>query len=235
MGATPWRFKSSHPHHSVIELQAAPRPVSEERPELSGFCPCQTRPILRPSVDNKNVPFMSNVGGLRQQLKELDPTTFEQLCFHLLKARHPGAEIHHVHGAGGDEGVDVFVGNLAVGATVWQCKAFPNGVGKSQQQKIRASLQRAIEKVRPSLWVLCTSVDLSTSAHRWWQKLQQEYAAQVRLELVSASEIIEQLTYRRALRETFFPNVILDVAVLRSALARSSRHTMGGISGSFRG
>lgn len=161
-----------------------------------------------------------------QDLRELDPRTFEQFCFHLLKEKYPGVEIRRVEGSGGDEGVDLFQGRLDVGCVVWQCKAFPNGVGKSQKAQIKSSLQRAITSVKPVLWVLCLSVDFDIRTHRWWQRLQESYRKDVRLELLGASELCHQLIFHRKLRETFFPKVIMDVAILRAALAQSDKLTI---------
>ena len=101
---------------------------------------------------------------LYQRLKELDPVTFERLCYHLLKEQFPTADIRHVEGGGGDEGLDLFTGDLDGGPVVWQCKAFPNGIGQSQREQIRGSLRRVLATTRPKLWVLCTSVD-STQKH----------------------------------------------------------------------
>jgi len=158
-------------------------------------------------------------------LKELDPKTFEQFCFHLLKEQYPGVEIHRVEGSSGDEGVDLFWGRLDMGCVVWQCKAFPNGVARSQKEQIKKSLHRAMTTVKPVLWVLCLSVDFDIRTHRWWQRLQETYREQVRLELLGASELAHQLIFHRKLRETFFPNMIMDVAALRSALAQSDKLT----------
>jgi hypothetical protein len=47
------------------------------------------------------------VHPIYQRLKELDPNTFEKLCFHLVKARFPGEEIRHVDGSAGDAGLDL--------------------------------------------------------------------------------------------------------------------------------
>ena len=49
--------------------------------------------------------------SLYQRLKELNPDAFQKLCFHILKERHPGLQVRHVEGAGGDEGLDVFAGS----------------------------------------------------------------------------------------------------------------------------
>jgi hypothetical protein len=50
--------------------------------------------------------------SLYQRLKELDPDTFQRLCFQFLKERHPEQDIRHVEGASGDKGLDVFAGEL---------------------------------------------------------------------------------------------------------------------------
>lgn len=57
---------------------------------------------------------------LRQRLKELDRDKFEELTFCLIKASHPDANIHHVDGSSGDQGVDTFAGDLQEGSTIWQ-------------------------------------------------------------------------------------------------------------------
>jgi hypothetical protein len=118
---------------------------------------------------------------LYQRLKELDPTTFEQFCFHLLTARHPGVTILRIEGTGGDEGIDSFEGNLDDGPSIWQCKSFPNGVRQSQRAQIKASLRRALERCAPKHWILCLSIDLDAPAHRWFQRLQQSYADRVQM------------------------------------------------------
>ncbi|MGD0580715.1 MAG: hypothetical protein ABSC08_17530 [Bryobacteraceae bacterium] len=56
--------------------------------------------------------------------------------------------------------------------------------------------------------------------------MQKSYADQVRLELVTASELVHQLLFRRTLREAFFPKVIMDVADLQAALAQTRHLTV---------
>jgi hypothetical protein len=159
--------------------------------------------------------------ALLQRLKELDNKTFEQFCFHLLKEQYPGVDIRPVQGAGGDEGVDLFSGQLHGVCVVWQCKAFPNGVGKSQKAQIKKSLRAAMNSVKPQRWIVCLSVDLDIKTHRWWAHLQESYSAKVKLDLVSASELAHQLIYRHTLREAFFPYVIMDIVGMRASLAQA--------------
>ena len=83
--------------------------------------------------------------SLYQRLKEMDSDTFQRFCFQLLKERHPEQDIRHVEGASGDRGLDVFAGELYGKPAIWQCKAFPNGVGKSQKQQVRDSLRTVLK------------------------------------------------------------------------------------------
>jgi len=109
--------------------------------------------------------------SLYQRLKELDPDTFQRLCFQLLKERHPEQDIRHVEGASGDKGLDVFAGELYGKPAIWQCKAFPNGVGKSQKQQIRESLRTALKNFSPAHWNLCLTLTWMRRASRWFEKL----------------------------------------------------------------
>ena len=145
------------------------------------------------------------MNALYQRLKELDRDSFERLCFHLLKERHPGADVKRVEGAAGDEGADTFTGELASGPIVWQAKAFPNGVGKSQKGQVRDSLKRAVAKLKPRHWVLCLSIDMDIRAHRWWEKLKKSNANRLQLGLWQASDIIAELAHRKTICELFFP------------------------------
>jgi len=165
------------------------------------------------------------VNALYQRLKELDTDSFERLCFHLLKERHPTANVRRVEGAGGDEGVDSFLGELTSGSVVWQSKVFPNGVKNPQREQIRRSLKTAVDKIRPAIWVLCLSVDMDIRAHQWFEKLTKSYAARVAIGLCQASDIVAELMHRKALRECFFPGAALDIAEIRAMLLRTNKAT----------
>lgn len=162
---------------------------------------------------------------LYQRLKELDPDTFEKLCFHLVKARFPGIEIRHVDGAAGDEGLDLFFGLLDAGPTIWQCKSFPSGVKEHQKDQIRASLRRTL-KHGPRRWVLCLSVDMDAGVLRWFQGLQTSYAGRVEIGLMQACDIVQELFYRSTIRETFFPHAVLDLAAFLETVTKTKRLSM---------
>jgi hypothetical protein len=163
--------------------------------------------------------------SLYQRLKELDPDTFQRLCFQLLKERHPEQDIRHVEGASGDKGLDVFAGELYGKPAIWQCKAFPNGVGKSQKQQIRESLRTALKNFSPAHWILCLTVDLDEKASRWFEKLKTSNAGRVNIGKMFASDIVNELLHRRTLKNHFFPNASLDVMELKRLAARTGEMT----------
>jgi hypothetical protein len=162
---------------------------------------------------------------LYQQLKELDSNTFELLCFHLLKARHPGVDIKHVEGAGGDEGLDQFVGELDIGPVVWQCKAFPQGVRAKQKEQINQSLARALGRFSPKKWILCLSVDFDARGHRWFQELARRHRNRLDIRLYQASDIVHELQRQHSIREHFFPNASLNVPQLRALVTGNGELT----------
>jgi hypothetical protein len=162
---------------------------------------------------------------LYQRLKELDSGTFEVLCFHILKEKYPGLELRHVEGSGGDEGLDVFEGQLFGRLAIWQCKSYPNGVRNAQREQIKNSLRTALKHFSVVHWILCISVDMDTKAHRWFGKLQQSYASRVKIGLFTASDIVHELIYRRSIRDHFFPGAAIDLAQLKRLILRTGEMT----------
>ena len=157
--------------------------------------------------------------ALYQALKALDSKTFENFCFQLLKERHQKLELRHIDGKAGDEGIDVFVGELFSKPAIWQAKAFPDGVGESQKKQIRHSLRTALKHFKPKFWILCSSVDMDIKARRWFERLKKSYESKVKIDDFSASEIVNELIHRRPIRNAFFPGVVLDVAEMKRLIA----------------
>ncbi|MGA2903029.1 MAG: restriction endonuclease [Candidatus Korobacteraceae bacterium] len=155
---------------------------------------------------------------LYQRLRELDWDTFQRLAFQLIAERHPGLNIRHVEGAGGDRGLDLFEGRLKDQPAIWQCKQFPNGLGPKQRPQVKESLRAALKYFNPKQWVLVVSIDLDRKAHEWFQKLQQSYAQRTAIGLFQASDIVRELIYRRNLRDAFFPGAVVDTVMVRRAI-----------------
>ncbi len=167
---------------------------------------------------DKGVAKINCVHSLYQRLKELDWDTFQRFSFQLLSEKHPGLEIRHVEGAGGDRGIDFFLGRLNGHPTIWQCKQFPNGLGPRQRPQVTESLRAAVKNFRPLQWVLVISIDLDVKAYQWFQKLERSYSKKINLGLFQASDIVRELVHRRNLRDAFFPGAIFDTATLQQAL-----------------
>lgn len=164
--------------------------------------------------------------SIYQRLKEMDPDTFQRFSFQVLKEQHPGLELRHVEGKSGDDGLDLFVGELSGNPTIWQCKAFANGVGKSQKEQIKHSLRTALKNFRPAFWILCLSVDLDPKTHRWFQKLKKSYESRVNIGLILASDFINEVLHRRTIRNHFFPSASIDIAELKRLVLRTGEMTL---------
>lgn len=163
--------------------------------------------------------------ALYQRLKELDRDQFEKLCFHLLKAKYPLANVRHVEGKAGDEGIDSYAGRFDGKLVIWQCKSFANGVGANQQSQIRESLKEAL-KNNPRFWVLCVSVDLDPKALRWFERLADKHKKRLKLGLIDGSMIVDDLIYYHEIREAFFPGAVIDMLELQKRLSQRTRNTI---------
>ncbi|MGO9641534.1 MAG: hypothetical protein ACLP1Y_09555 [Candidatus Acidiferrales bacterium] len=163
--------------------------------------------------------------ALEQRLKELNSKEFESLCFHVLKEKYPNGTVSHVDGSGGDEGLDVYAGELSGTPTIWQCKSFPNGIGKSQKAQIKKSLSIALKHFTPANWILCLSIDMDVKANRWFEKLRKSNESRVKIGLFAASDILHELIYRRAIRNHYFPGAAIDPVELRRIISRSEELT----------
>ena len=175
-----------------------------------------------PLYDLTKTPQMNE---LLAHLRVLDPQRFELLIFHLLSARYPTLSIKHINGEAGDEGVDVFTGQLNGQPTIWQCKAFANGVKDSQKQQIKDSLNKALKYHTPRRWILCLNTDLDTKTMGWFQKLTQSKAHLTEIILEQGSDTLNQLLYEHTIRESFFPTITINTVMVREHLKRTDALT----------
>ena len=68
----------------------------------------------------------------------------------------------------------------------------------------------SLANLSPRVWILCLSIDLGTDEMRWFQNLQSKHSRRVELRIMPASQIVDELIRRRALREAFLPLAIQD-------------------------
>jgi hypothetical protein len=162
---------------------------------------------------------------LYQQLRALDPKVFEDLCFQIISARHPGANITPVNEVGNGVGVDILEGDLKDRRTIWQCKFFINGIRSPQKVEIRRSLKNALQHFQPRRWILCLPIDLDANGHNWFQQLKREHAKRIEVGLFQASHLIREVLHRPAIRSRFFPEALLEPGSLRPILAHTGEYS----------
>jgi hypothetical protein len=117
----------------------------------------------------------------------------------------------------------VFAGDLESRPAIWQSKSFRDGIGDSQKEQIRKSLKTAIQNVSPSAWVLCLNVDMDSKTHRWFQRLAKSYESEfkVKIGLLDASNIVNELLHRKTIQEHFFPGASINIVELKRMAART--------------
>lgn len=96
---------------------------------------------------------------------------FEKACESLFRKRHPGRNVQAVRANPGDEGIDVYVGDLGQEPIdVYQCKFFLEAIGDSQKSQIRDSFQTATSTDKYDLqkWTLCLPKVLDVAESQWW-------------------------------------------------------------------
>lgn len=160
---------------------------------------------------------------LAQRLRELSDQEFESLVHQVLLSRFPGAGIKKVDGAGGDKGVDSFLGTLSDGPSIWQSKNFKQRVGKPQKAQIEASIKSALSAYTPKHWTLCVPIDLRSVEHEWFQdNIVACYQSRTQVELITASDLLRELASNRILRDAFFPDSAISNALHVRRMATNS-------------
>ena len=87
---------------------------------------------------------------------------FEKVCEELFVNMYPEKNPMVVRANPGDEGIDIFMGEIGIDAIiVVQCKFFLEQLAKSQKDQLNKSFTRAItsEKYKMSEWILCIPKD----------------------------------------------------------------------------
>lgn len=164
--------------------------------------------------------------GLVRAIKDLDQTTFQQLCFQLMSEKYPTTKIRYPEGVAGDEGVDLFLGDLTSRPTVWQCKAFQTTlVGDSQKAQIKESLRDAVRNVRPKVWILCLNMNFDVKAARWFKRLQDSYKVHgvAVADAFEGMDLARELIFRRTLKTHYFPGLSIDVDGMKSLMKAAAR------------
>jgi hypothetical protein len=131
-------------------------------------------------------------------------------------------QAHLVFGNPGDWGIDVMVGRLDHDVSLWQAKYFRQGVGKSEQSRIRESFTSALSNSQKQgyvlrTWVLCIPCSLDAPMTKWWAGFKRRRSdTGVQIELWDENRLRELLlrdaavhirrAYYDPYRETFRPD-----------------------------
>lgn len=141
---------------------------------------------------------------------------FEDACEKVLKAEYEDAT--GIEAYPGDDGIDIYVGNMLYPIEVYQCKFFIEKLGDAQKNQIRNSFRTAVESKNYTLkkWVLCIPKKLTLSEAKWWDEWKEKtvkkhpdleivlFDSTVLLDLIEKHKIDEQIfdqEERRQIRE----------------------------------
>lgn len=138
---------------------------------------------------------------------------FQKLVAQLVALRRPGAD--QIEGAGGDWGIDIYVGVLEPRGSlaIWQAKYFVNGVKRPQRNQIEEAFDTAVRKAREEgymvkAWTLCLPSNLSPAETTWWNKFRRERSKETGIAIdVWSHTRLERLLLSKdaaALRRSYF-------------------------------
>lgn len=143
--------------------------------------------------------------------------SFEDMCAALLSTEYGAVPIE---ANPGDGGIDSFRGSLSDGVDhIWQCKHFPDGIGKSQKANIRESLQAAVKNYHPKKWTLVVSCNMDEGARRWFEKQHKEFAqGGTELDYLGETELGNLLRRNKTIRQDYFPTTDNQMRVVTALL-----------------
>jgi hypothetical protein len=124
---------------------------------------------------------------------------FENDCHMLLQKMHPDKNVKIVRADPGDEGIDIYVGNIGVEPIdVYQCKFFLGPIGESQKGQIRESFDSALSSelfVMNNWYLLMPVPDLNMKENIWWGswKKKKEDEGNINLNFINGNELINLL------------------------------------------
>lgn len=96
---------------------------------------------------------------------------FETICLDIFKKICPKKYVNSIRCNPGDEGIDIFIGNIGEEPIeVIQCKFFFPDFGNTQKKQIRESFKTAInsKEYKVKKWTLCIINKLDIHEQKWW-------------------------------------------------------------------
>ncbi|MCK6075380.1 hypothetical protein [Paenibacillus silvae] len=118
---------------------------------------------------------------------------FEEACFVMLKAKFK-KNVHPIKAHPGDEGIDIYVGNITRKIDVYQCKFY---MTKLNHQTIKESFLRAANNNQFSMnsWTLIVPKNLTLKEAKWWDewKIKMEAKFNLEIDIMSESGILSTM------------------------------------------
>lgn len=149
---------------------------------------------------------------------------FEYDCKALLQAMFPDESVMMVRANPGDEGIDVFIGDIGLAPIdVYQCKFFLGTLGDSQKDQIRSSFNRAAKsgQFQMKKWVLCAPIDdFDLQENIWWAgwKAKQEQQYGIPIRLMNGNDLIHKLKQVGQYRQVFQLEDSIKIAAVHGAV-----------------
>ncbi|WFB59688.1 hypothetical protein [Paenibacillus sp. BR1-192] len=121
---------------------------------------------------------------------------FESICVELIQNIYE-EDSHTVESAGGDGGIDIFVGNYDGDLDVYQCKYFIDKIDSNQKKQIIDSFNKVVSEKGNNImkWHLCVAKDFNKKEHEWWAnwKKEMEENHNFKIKLCDASQLTTKL------------------------------------------
>lgn len=145
---------------------------------------------------------------------------FENACESLLRRMHPNLAVNATRANPGDEGIDIYVGNLGQEPiTVYQCKFHIEQIGNSQKHQIRDSFltARASKKFAMEKWVLCIPKVLDIDESLWWERFrsQMQLESGISIDLLNGNQLLTNAKFHSLFDVWFNVNAELNAELKR--------------------
>jgi len=155
-------------------------------------------------------------------LADLDHQTFEDLCNDLLRREIGG--VTSIEGAGGDQGVDGFKGEIDDEVVIYQHKFYPDRLTSSRKSKIKNSFDTALED-HPQIekWMLLIATEFTHKEQEWFEQ-EIKQTADIDVGYWNKKEIEDRLSTYSNLIQRYFPHSML-------AMGRKQQEAVNYLSG----
>ncbi|SDM08344.1 hypothetical protein SAMN04487833_1661 [Sarcina sp. DSM 11001] len=125
---------------------------------------------------------------------------FEQVCDELLFKENSGRDVHRMHSAGGDGGIDIYVSNEDGSVDIYQCKFFRDHLDSSKWEQIKSSFKTLISghsklKLNIRTWYLCLPKQLLPDEIATYEKFKHDREQEgICIRLIDGKDLILRIT-----------------------------------------